>query len=42
MIPKRKRHTKSKGLSCSALDQADRPRGLGGLSASTGRIVREA
>jgi hypothetical protein len=49
MIPKRKRNSKSKGLSSLALDQADRPQALGGPSArpvrtvaNTGRTVREA
>jgi hypothetical protein len=48
-IPKRKRNSKSKGLSSSALDQADcpqaptdRPRDVGGLSASTGQSVCKA
>jgi hypothetical protein len=39
--PKRKRNSKSKGLSSSALDHADRPQAPGGLSARPGRTVRE-
>jgi hypothetical protein len=41
-IPKRKRNSKSKGLSNSALDQADHPQALGGPSERPRRTVREA
>jgi hypothetical protein len=40
MIPKRKRNSKSKGQSNSALDQADCPQAPGGPSARPGRTVR--
>jgi hypothetical protein len=40
MIAKRKRNSKSKGLSNSALDQADCPQAPGGPSARPGRTVR--
>jgi hypothetical protein len=37
--PKRKKNTRSKGLSNSAEAEADGPRGWGGRSADTGRTV---
>jgi hypothetical protein len=40
MIPKRKQNSKSKGVSNSALDQADCPQAPGGPSARPGRTVR--
>jgi hypothetical protein len=40
-ILKRKHNSRSKGLSCHAKAQADGPRGWGGRSASTGRMVRD-
>jgi hypothetical protein len=39
-IPKRKRNSKSEGLSSSALDQADCPQAPGEPSARPGRTVR--
>jgi hypothetical protein len=41
-IPKRKQNSRSKGLSNSALHQADRPQALGGPSASTERTIHVA
>jgi hypothetical protein len=41
-ISKRKRNSRSKGLSTSALDQPDCPQALGRPSASSGRTVRKA
>jgi hypothetical protein len=40
-IPKRKRNSRSKGLSNSAQHQAEGPRGWGGRSADTGTTVRD-
>jgi hypothetical protein len=41
-IPKRKQNSKSKGLSSSALDQADRPQAPGGPSVRPRRTIRGA